>query len=378
MPTVRYPVAMPDLSGNEARYVAQCLESTWISSQGAFLDRFERQVAERLGVRAAVATSSGTTALHAALVGCGIGPGDEVIVPALTFVATANAVVYCGAEPVIADCESDTGCLSPASVGRLIGPRTRAIVPVHLYGHPCEMPALERLAREHRLLLIEDAAEALGAELLGRPAGSWGRAATFSFFGNKIVTTGEGGMVVTDDHELAETLRRIRGQGMDPKRRYWHETLGYNYRLTNLAAAIGVAQMERLDDFLAARRRVALWYQAELRSVPGLQLPVERPGARHAFWMISVLLPPGADRDEVARRMAASGIETRPVFFPLHHLPIHRAARTDGGCPTACDLARRGLSLPTSSHLGRADVASIAGALRDALAASARPNRLAA
>lgn len=378
MAAVRYPVAAPDLSGNEAAYVAECLRSTRISSQGAFLDRFERQVAERVGAREAVATSNGTTALHVALLALGIGPGDEVIVPALTFVATANAVVYCGAKPVIADCLPDTWCMSPESARRLIGPRTRALVPVHLYGHPCNMPALAALAAEHGLAIVEDAAEALGAEIEGRPVGNWGRAATFSFFGNKIVATGEGGMVVTDDAALADRVRRLRGQGVDPQRRYWHDTLGYNFRLTNLAAAIGVAQMERLDAFLAARRRIANWYRRELASVPGLTLPTERTGARHAYWMYTVLAPPQVDRDALMRRLADAGIETRPVFYPLHELPVHQGARTDRDCPVARAVARCGVSLPTYTELTAHDVAFISAALRDALESLAPQRRRAA
>ena len=261
---MRYPVAAPDLSGNESAYVNECLRSTWISSNGPFISKFEGCIAGCTKSRHAIGTCNGTVALHLALTGLGIGPGDEVIVPSLTFVATANAVGYCGANPVFADSARDTWCLSVESVGALASPRTRAVIPVHLYGHPCDMDPLLDLARRHGLWVIEDCAEALGATYHDRPIGSFGIISTFSFYGNKLVTTGEGGMVVTDDDALAERLRLLRGQGMDPQRRYWHPLVGFNYRMTNIAAALGVAQMERFDQLLHNRKQIAAWYNERL------------------------------------------------------------------------------------------------------------------
>lgn len=370
MPPMRYPIASPDLSGNELAYVTECLKTSWISSQGTFVEEFERLVATRAGCQHGIATCNGTAALHLALAAMGVGPGDEVIVPSLTFVATANAVTYCGAEPVFADSDPRSWCLCPQSVERLIGPRTRGIIPVHLYGQPCEMDALRDIAQAHGLWILEDAAEALGAEYRGQPVGSFGRAGTFSFFGNKTVVTGEGGMVVTNDDALATQLRLLRGQGMDPQRRYWHSELGFNYRLTNVAAAIGVAQMERLDEFLTYRRRIARVYRSQLARVPELSWSATVPDTQHAYWMVSALVSRPRQRETLFAELNRAGIETRPFFHPVHHFPMYQQSRTDEGCPTACDLSRHGFSLPTATYLTAADVNLIADTVADALRGS--------
>lgn len=364
---MRYRVAAPDLSGNEAAYVNECLRSSWISSNGPFISKFEASIAGYTRTRHAIATCNGTVALHLALTGLGIGPGDEVIVPSLTFVATANAVVYCGATPVFADSDVDTWCLSVESVARLLSRRTKAVIPVHLYGHPCDMGPLLELARRKGLWVIEDCAEALGATYEGRPIGSFGTVSTFSFYGNKLVTTGEGGMVVTDDGELAERLRLLRGQGMDPERRYWHPVVGFNYRMTNVAAAMGLAQMERIDRLLQDRKEIAGWYHQHLSDLPLLVLPSEATGTSHAFWMYSLLAPTNAWRDSLMADLAQRGIETRPFFYPVHEFPMYRGCRSDNQCPAAHDLSYRGLSLPTSSYLQEPDIAIIAGEVRDLL-----------
>jgi perosamine synthetase len=370
---MRYPVASPDLSGNELEYVRRCFDSTWISSSGSFLPEFEARVAAFSHQAYGIATCNGTVALHLALSALGLEPGDEAIVPTLTFVATANAVTHCGAKPVFADCDADTWCMSPKSVERLIGPRTRGIVPVHLYGTPCNMPALTELARRHGLWILEDCAEALGTKCDEKPVGSLGDAGAFSFFGNKIATTGEGGMVVTGDDRLAKKLRLLRGQGMDPEKRYWHINVGYNYRMTNVAAAIGVAQMERIDELLAMRSRLAEWYHPRLQDIPTLTLsPASHtPGA--VLWMCSVLLDDAAGREVIQARLAERGIETRILFYPIHHFPMYRDCRTDGGCPVATEISYRGLSLPTASYLQEADVEFITGELRNALRQFSRP-----
>jgi perosamine synthetase len=375
---MRYPVAAPDLSGNELEYVTECISSTWISSNGRFIEEFEQRVAEFSGARFGIAACNGTTALHMALLALGVRPGDEVIVPTLTYVATANAVTYCGARPVFADVEPDTWNLSPASVRRLLTPKTRGIIPVHLYGLPCDMQPLQELAAEHGLWLMEDSAEALGASYAGRPAGSLSEAAVFSFFGNKIITTGEGGMVVTSDPDLAERLRLLRGQGMDPGRRYWHPQLGYNYRMTNIAAAIGVAQMERVRELLDARRRLGGWYGAWLEDALDVTLQVERAPAASAWWMYAVALERAERRDTVMQELARHGIETRPFFYPVHHFPMYTQCRTDQGCPVATDLSYRGLCLPTSSYLKQEDAEFIAATLRDVVGSLARTERVAA
>jgi perosamine synthetase len=361
---MKYMVAAPDLSGSECAYVNECLRSNWISSKGRFIGDFEASFERFLGRKHAIATCNGTIALHLALLGLGVGPGDEVIVPSLTYVATANAVTYCGATPVFADSEPYTWCISVESVARLITHRTKGIIPVHLYGHPCDMGPLVHLARVHGLWIMEDCAEAQGATYDGLQVGRFGVASMFSFFGNKIVTTGEGGMVVTDDDQLAERYRLLRGQGMAPDRRYWHPTIGYNYRMTNIEAAIGLAQMERVGQLIADRQRIGGWYSQRLGDLAELTLPPEAPRASSVFWLYSVLIDDGARRDPLMAELAQAGIETRPFFHPVHTFPMYQGARTDAGCPIACALSARGFNLPTSSYLKEDDIQIIAAVLR--------------
>jgi len=295
-------------------------------------------------------------------------PGDEVIVPTVTYIATANAVRYCGAVPVLADVCADTMNIDPADIERRITPRTRGIIPVHLYGHPADMDALDAIAKRHGLWVLEDAAEAHGAEIGGRRVGAIGDCAIFSFFGNKIVTTGEGGMVTTNDDELAKRLRLYRGQGVDPERRYWFPVVGYNYRMTNIQAAIGLAQMETVDAALAERRALARLYDEALAPMRNaLLLPSERPGAHHVFWMYTVFLREGGEarRDAVMKALDADGIETRPVFYPMHVLPPYRESNA---YPVADEWAQRGINLPTHQFLTPSDVGRIAASLERALA----------
>jgi perosamine synthetase len=289
-----------------------------------------------------------------------------VLVPALTFVATANAVTYCGARPVFVDVDPATWNIDAARLEASITPRTRGIVVVHLYGHPADMDAVNEVARRHGLFVIEDAAEAHGARYRGRPAGALANLGTFSFYGNKIITTGEGGMVVTDDDALAARVRPLKGQGMDPDRRYWFTMVGYNYRLTNVAAALGLAQLERADWHMQRRREIAAWYQEDLAGVPGVSWQAEQPWARHAYWMFTVQVDErAADRDTLMARLGERGIETRPVFYPLHTLPPYRGS--GGRFPVAEGVARRGINLPTWGGLGRDDVAYVSSCLLDSL-----------
>lgn len=363
------PVAQPFLGGNETKYVNECLETAWVSSIGRYIEEFETAFAEYCGVRHAATCNNGTSALHLALLAVGVGPGDEVIVPTLTYVATANAVRYCGAEPVFADSDPETMNLDPADVESRITPRTRAIVAVHLYGHPADMGPLRDVARRHAVRMVEDAAEAHGAKYGGVRVGALGDIATFSFFGNKIITTGEGGMVTTNDADLDARVRLLRGQGMDPKRRYWFPIVGFNYRMTNVQAAIGVAQLEMIDTQLARRREVASWYDDELSGCGALlQLPASKPPSEPVAWLYTVVLRDDVtvERDVLSERLRADGIETRPVFYPMHTLPPY--AQTPGAFPVAERLAARGLSLPTYAALTRADVAFVAERLRAHLA----------
>jgi perosamine synthetase len=363
----RIPVAAPALVGREREYVLDCIDSTWISSSGKYLTRFESEFAEFCGVRHAISCCNGTVAVHLALLAQGVGPGDEVIVPTLTYVATANPVVYCGAQPVFVDAEPRTWNMDPERVAEAITPRTRGIVVVHLYGHPVDMDPILQLAEAHGLWVIEDAAEAHGATYRGRIAGSMGSLATFSFYGNKIITTGEGGMVVCDDDELAATVRQLHGQGQAPDRRYWFPMVGFNYRMTNIEAAIGLAQLERIDWHLSRRREIVGWYREELGGEEGIELSPEAPWAQSAFWIVCAVLDEQrfGGRDEVMAALDGAGIETRPFFYPLHTLPMYSRTNEANSFPVADDLARRGINLPSSAMLTRQDVAYVCKRLRE-------------
>jgi perosamine synthetase len=359
------PVAQPFLGGNEAKYVNDCLETAWVSSIGRYVEEFESSFASYCGVRHAVSCNSGTSALHLALKALGVGPGDEVLVPSLTYVATANAVTYCGATPVFVESEPATGNIDPADIEHRITSRTRGIVVVHLYGNPVDMEAAGRIARRHGLFIVEDAAEAHGARWRGEPVGSLADVGTFSFFGNKIVTTGEGGMVTTDDDELARRIRLYRGQGMDPERRYWFAVVGFNYRMTNIEAAIGLAQLEMIETHLSRRQAVREWYEIHLEELrPVLELPGSAAWAEPVNWLYTVVLRDGVaiPRDELICRLADDGIETRPVFVPVHLLPPYRDPAVT--LPVAERLGERGLSLPTYAALTEDNVAHVAHALR--------------
>jgi len=349
--------------GNKVRqYVLDCVESGWISSLGQYVARFEAEFSRFCGVPYGIATSNGTTALHLALGVLGIKPGDEVIVPALTFVATANAVTYTGATPVLADVDPVTWTLDPESVRRQITPRTRAIIPVHLYGHPCDMDPILAVAREHDLWVVEDAAEAHGARYRGRRVGSLGDLACFSFYGNKIITTGEGGMVVTANREWADRAAFLRDHAMLKAPHYYHPEIGYNYRMTNIQAAIGCAQMEEIGTLLERKRTIAEAYRAGLASIPGLTLAPEANWAWSVFWMYSVLIEPsfGREREAVREGLRTAGIDTRPFFVPLHELPPYRTADP---LLVASRLGAVGLNLPSGTPLTSEQVASVCRAL---------------
>lgn len=368
MTSSRISVAAPDLGGRELEYVTECMTTGWISSNGRFIAEFEAAFAAFCDVKHAIAVSNGTVALHVALVALGVGPGDEVLVPDLTYIASANAVRYCGAEPVFIDNDRRTFNIDPEALEAKITPRTKGIIPVHLYGHPVDMDAVLDIARRHDLFVLEDAAEAVGATYKGKKVGGLGHCATFSFFGNKIITTGEGGMVTTNDDDLADRLRLLKGQGMDPARRYWFPIVGYNYRMTNIAAAIGLAQMERIDFHLAERQRVAEGYKQRLSKFSDLvTLPPTENWAGHAFWMYTVLInnPETVARDRVIAAMEAVGVETRPVFHPMHSMPPY--AEPEGHYPNADWCAERGLNLPTHSGLSDQDLDQVVAALIKAL-----------
>jgi perosamine synthetase len=363
----RIPVAAPVLAGREREYVLDCLDSTWISSNGKYLDQFSEKFAAYCGARHAIPCCNGTVAVHLALMAFDVGPGDEVIVPSLTFVATANAVMYCGARPVFVDSEPRTGNLDPAKLEELITPRTRGIIAVHLFGHPTDMDAVRAIAARHKLFLIEDAAEAHGATYRGKRAGSLGDISTFSFYGNKIITCGEGGMVLTDRDDLAAKMSLLRGQGMDPKRRYWFPVIGYNYRMTNIAAAIGLGQLEKLDWHLERHRLVAEWYRQGLKNCARIAWQEEEPWAGHAYWMAVIYLrdADATERDRVMTRLNDLGVETRPVFYPLHTLPPYLEMHGGRKMPVCEKLGASGINLPTWSGLTEDDVAYVCRSVRE-------------
>lgn len=352
------PVSDTRLDGNELRYVTQCLQSNWISSAGRFVREFEEAFAAAVGCRYGVACANGTTALHLALATLGLGPGDEVLIPTFTMIATANAVRYTGATPVLVDAERETWNLDVTQLAAKVTPRTRGIVVVHTYGHPVDMAPVLDLAERRGLWVVEDAAEAHGARYRDRSAGSLGRAAAFSFYANKIVTTGEGGMVTTSEPELARLARRLRDHAFSEERHFWHKYVGFNYRMTALQAAVGLAQTERLEELVEIRRRNAARYTERLRRLPGLTLPVERPWARNVYWMYGLLVEDefGISRDVLRARLARQGIETRTFFIPIHLQPIYYELYRGQRYPVAEDLCRRGLYLPSGATLTEAEV----------------------
>jgi perosamine synthetase len=363
----RISVAQPCLAGNEKKYVLDCIESNWISSTGKYISAFEESFAKFCGTKHAISANNGTTALHLALVAMGLQAGDEVIIPTVTYIATANAVRYCNGIPVLADVCPDTMNLDPNQIESRITPRTKGIIAVHLYGHPADMQAINQIADKHGLWVLEDAAEAHGATVNGKKVGGLGKCATFSFYGNKIVTTGEGGMITTNDSELAARLRLFRGQGMDPERRYWFPVVGYNYRMTNIQAAIGLAQMEAIEQAISERDRLAQWYNQALAPLQSqIVLPSCQPWARQVFWMYNIFLREGTEqrRDAVMRYLDSQGIETRPVFYPMHVLPPYAQPSQ---FPVADLWAQRGINLPTHQALTEDDVHRIADCLGKAL-----------
>jgi dTDP-4-amino-4,6-dideoxygalactose transaminase len=377
----RIPLAEPTLGGNAERYLRECLATNFVSSVGPFVERFEREFAAAVGSRYAVACSSGTAALHLAMRVLGVGPGDEVFVPTLTFVASANPIRYERATPVLVDVEEETLNLDPGIVADELARRARlglrqprAIEVVHLVGHPADIVPLLDAAARHGIPVIEDASEALGAtyrggSLDGRSVGSLGRVGCFSFNGNKIITTGGGGMVTTDDEALARRARHLSTQARLPGRAYDHDDVGYNYRLTNLAAALGVAQLEMLPDLLAARRAVAARYDAALAATPLLRPAPRATWADPSFWLYTARLaaPDAAVRDRVLDALAARAIDARPIWTPIHALAPYRDAPRLGGA-VAERIFAAALSLPSSSSLAPTDQDRVVEALHAAIA----------
>lgn len=358
----KIPVYQPELSGNEKKYVNECLDTNWISSKGKFVDLFEKNFSHYIGVEHGIAVANGTLACHLAVMALGIGDGDGIIVPTFTYIASANAVRYTGAVPVFADSLADTWQIDPEDIERKITNKTKAIMVVHLYGHPADMDRIMDIAHRHNLFVIEDCAEAIGSKYKGKYVGSFGDVAAFSFYGNKTMTCGEGGMVLTNDETLWQRAVHLKSQGLAQYRQYWHDIIGYNYRMTNIAAAIGCAQLEQVDDFIRRKRQVVAWYKKYLEGTP-VEWHQEAENVFHTYWMFSILVPKAAQRDPLRKALADQGVETRPIFYPIHTMPMY--AEKYQKHPVAEDLGWRGMNLPSWPGLSEDDVKYICDIIRD-------------
>lgn len=356
------PIYQPSLSGNEKKYVNECLETNWISAKGRFVEKFEESFSNYLKVKHSATVSNGTVALHLALLALGIGPGDEVIVPTLTYIASVNAVCYTGATPVFADSIASTWQIDPEDIKKKVSSKTKAIMAVHLYGHPCEMDEIMKIAKENDLFVIEDCAEAIGSFYKGRHVGSFGNISTFSFYGNKTITTGEGGMVVTNDDTLFERAVHFKGQGLAKYREYWHDVVGYNYRMTNICAAIGLAQLENVDSVLKRKKNIAQWYKNKIAGLPVL-FHDEVGDVVHSYWMCSILVDNPDDREPLRDYLKKAGIETRPLFYPIHTMPMYSAKYQQHR--VAESLARCGINLPSWADLKETDVDYIVNEIKN-------------
>ena len=354
------PVYQPYFSGREKEYVNQCMDSTWISSKGEFINRFERSFAEYINAEHATTVSNGTVAIHLALEALGIGPGDEVIVPTLTYIASVNTILQTGATPIFVDSLENTWQIDPKDVKRKITPRTKAVMAVHLYGLPCDMDPLISICNAHNIYLVEDCAEAFGTRYKGQHAGTFGDIATFSFFGNKTITTGEGGMVVAKNVSVLEKAYHLKNQGVSSKQEYWHDTVAYNYRMTNICAAIGLAQLEKATEIIEKKREIAAWYKEDLIGLP-LKTHDEQPETTHSFWMCSIAVDDAKNRQPLRDKLKNDGIETRPLFYPAHTMP-HCAVNES--FPIAEAIGSKGINLPSYPALTRNEVKLVTQSIR--------------
>jgi len=363
------PVAIPDLSGNETKYVLEAMKSTWISSTGPFIDKFESDFARLCNTNAAITVSNGTVALHLALLALGLEAGDEVIIPSLTYIATANAVKYVGATPVFIDVDKDNWCLDPNLIEDSISSKTKGIIAVHLYGHPCDMDKINKIAAIHGLWVIEDAAEAHFAKYKGKCVGNLSKMATFSFYGNKIFTCGEGGAITLNDKQLEIRLRMLKGQGMDPERRYYFPITGYNFRLTNLASAILCAQIERKEEIILKRNLIFNQYYDNLKDIPGIIFQPVSDWAVPAKWLYCILINEkefGCSRDTLILSLKEFNVDTRPFFIPLHKLPPFKKEGVEKNVelPVTEELSECGLNLPTYNKLFNKEIVYICKVIR--------------
>lgn len=358
----KIPLYIPNLAGNEKKYVNECLDSTWISSKGKFIKEFEDKFSEFINVKYATAVSNGTTALHLALETLGITTGDEVIVPTFTYIASVSSIIYTGATPVFVDSVEETWQMDPEDIKKKITPKTKAIMVVHLYGQMCDMDAIMKIANDNNLFVIEDCAEAFGSQYKGKYAGTFGNISTFSFYGNKTITTGEGGMVVSNDYYLYDKAYHLKMHGVSTVREYWHDVIGYNYRMTNICAAIGLAQLERAEDILKKKRFIADTYNENLKGL----LVVTHKEAKdtvHSYWMYSIMTENVKTREALRKFLSENGIETRPTFYPAHTMPMF--THTYQKFRVAEELAIRGINLPSFPELKKEQVLEVCEKIRE-------------
>jgi perosamine synthetase len=356
------PISKPSITQKEINYVTDAIESGWVSSLGKYIDQFENKFASFCDVKYALTTSNGTTALHLALVALDIKEGDEVIIPDLTFIATANAVKYTGAKVVTVDIEEDTLCIDPKAIENAITSKTKAVIPVHLYGHPANMDEINKIAKKYNLKVIEDAAEAHGAEVCGKKVGGLGDVGIFSFYGNKIITSGEGGMITTNDKKLYERMKYLRDHAMSKEKRYWHTEIGFNYRMTNLQAALGLAQLERIEELLNKKREIFEWYKEYLGYIPNIKLNFQKNGYKNVYWMICLEII-GYDenkRDNLMKRLKKKGIDSRPYFYPISDMPMYEKANTS----ITHKVYQRGINLSSFFDLEKNQVLYICNELK--------------
>lgn len=357
----KYSVYKPSLTGNEKKYVDECIDTTWISSKGHFVTDFENSFSNYIGVKYGTGVCNGTVAIHLALVALGIGEGDEVICPTFTYIASANPVMQVGAKVIFADCYRDSWQIDCEDLESKITEKTKAIVVVHLYGHPCDMDKIMSIAKKHNLFVIEDCAEAIGSEYKGKKVGSFGDVACFSFFGNKTITCGEGGMVLTNSAYLHSRLVHLKGQGLAKYREYWHDIIGFNYRMTNIQAAIGLAQFEQIDKFVNKKIQIAQWYKENLNNLP-VQIHEPIGDVKHTYWMNSILVENEEQRESIREYLKQAGIETRPTFYPIHTMPMY--SKRYEKHEVAEDIALRGINLPSYPDLSENDVKEICSVIR--------------
>lgn len=362
------PVNQPVISEEAKKYVMECLETGWISSAGKYVSLFEEKFATYIGTKFATTTTNGTTALHLAMEILGIGEGDEVIMPDLTIMSCAFAALYVGAKPVLVDVEKETGNIDPNKIEAAITSKTKAIMVVHLYGHPADLDPILAIAKKHHLLVIEDAAEAHGAEYKGKKVGSFGDVSCFSFYGNKIITTGEGGMVLMNNEELYKKAILIKDLAHKVGQRFYHEQVGYNFRMTNLQAALGVSALEHIDEYIAQKRHMAALYRELLHDVQYLRTPIEQKNYKSVYWMYAVELSSDApfSREVFMERLKEKGVDTRTYFYPLHAQPVLQKMYTydDTDYPVSDDLSARGLYLPSGLAITDDQIKEVAATIK--------------